>query len=109
MQEAIAYKKLETNEEIIMARELMLEYIQWLNTDLTFQNIEDELKYFPRKYQPPEGEFIIAKENSTVIGCVAMRKLESAICEMKRLFVKDAYQKRGIGKQLVEMIIGVVQ
>jgi hypothetical protein len=34
---------LETEEEIIKAKELAVEYIKWLNQDLTFQNIDDEL------------------------------------------------------------------
>jgi hypothetical protein len=66
MPDGIVYKKLETDEEIAMAKELTLEYIQWLNIDLTFQNIDDELHYFPQKYKPPEGEFIIAKDNNTL-------------------------------------------
>jgi ribosomal protein S18 acetylase RimI-like enzyme len=98
-------KKLETQEEILMAKNLILEYIQWLDTDLAFQNIEDELKNFPQKYEPPEGEFIIAKDSDAVIGCVAIKKLENRICEMKRLFVKDEYKSMGIGKKLVERII----
>jgi N-acetylglutamate synthase-like GNAT family acetyltransferase len=101
----IIYKKLETEEEIFLAKNLILEYIKWLNADLAFQNIEDELKNFPKKYKPPEGEFIIAKENGNVIGCVAIKKLENKICEMKRLFVKDEYKKMGIGRTLVEKII----
>jgi ribosomal protein S18 acetylase RimI-like enzyme len=105
MTDNIIYKKLETEEEILMAKELIFEYIKWLDTDLAFQNIDDELKYFPQKYKWPDGEFIIAKEDDNVIGCVAIKKLENNICEMKRLFVKDEYKKKGIGKKLVEKII----
>ena len=105
MKDNIVYKKLETEEEIYMAKELILEYIKWLNTDLSFQNIDDELNNFPQKYKSPNGEFIIAKENNNVIGCVAIKRLENKICEMKRLFVKDEYKRKGIGKKLVEKII----
>jgi ribosomal protein S18 acetylase RimI-like enzyme len=105
MKDDIVYKKLETEEETAMAKELLREYVQWLDTDLAFQNIDDELKHFPQKYEPPDGGFIIAKENNSVVGCVAIKKLENKICEMKRLFVKDAYKNRGIGKKLVEAIV----
>jgi N-acetylglutamate synthase-like GNAT family acetyltransferase len=105
MEQNIVYKKLETNEEISGAKKLIVEYIQWLNQDLCFQNINDELNNFPEKYKEPEGAFIIAKENDKIIGCVGIRKIENKICEMKRLFVSDNYKGKGIGKKLVEIII----
>jgi ribosomal protein S18 acetylase RimI-like enzyme len=105
MNKEIIYKKLETEDEITKAKELILEYIKWLHQDLAYQNIDDELQYFPQKYEEPDGTFIIAKDNNNVIGCVAIKKLEEDICEMKRLFVNDKYKNNGIGKKLVEIII----
>jgi ribosomal protein S18 acetylase RimI-like enzyme len=101
----ILYKKLETEEEIIKAKDLIIEYIKWLNQDLAFQNIDDELINFPQKYKEPDGTFIIAKDNDNVVGCVGLRKLDKNICEMKRLFVNDKYKGNGIGEKLVEIII----
>jgi hypothetical protein len=43
MERIIVHKKLETEYEIIEAKKLIVEHIQWLNTDLCFQNIDDEL------------------------------------------------------------------
>ena len=105
MNQNFVYKKIETGEEILGAKNLIIEYIQWLNQDLGFQNIDDELNNFPEKYKEPEGAFIIAKVNNEVIGCVGIRKIENKIGEMKRLFVNDNYKGRGIGKKLVEKII----
>jgi N-acetylglutamate synthase-like GNAT family acetyltransferase len=105
MNREIMYKKLETREEIIKSKELIIEYIKWLNEDLTYQNIDDELMNFPQKYEEPDGTFIIAKDNDNVIGCVGLRRLEENICEMKRLFVNDKYKGNGIGRKLVEIII----
>jgi ribosomal protein S18 acetylase RimI-like enzyme len=105
MKNSIVYKKLETEGEISMAKELIIEYVKWLNHDLCFQNIDEELDNFPEKYKEPEGTFIIAKDNDNVVGCVAIKKLDNKICEMKRLFVKDEYKKNGIGEKLVEKII----
>jgi N-acetylglutamate synthase-like GNAT family acetyltransferase len=96
MNKNIVYKKLETNEEIPGAKGMRVEYIKWLNQDLSFQNIDDELNNFPEKYKEPEGAFFIAKENNEIIGCVGIKKLENDICEMKRLFVKYAYNGKGI-------------
>jgi len=105
MDQGIVYKKIETNEEIAGAKKLIIEYAQWLNLDLCFQNIDDELDSFPEKYKEPDGAFIIAKENNNIIGYVGIRKLEPGICEMKRLFVSDNNKGKGIGEKLVETII----
>jgi N-acetylglutamate synthase-like GNAT family acetyltransferase len=105
MNKNIVYKKLETKEEIAGAKKLIEEYIQWLNQDLSFQNINDELDNFPEKYSEPEGAFFIAANNSEITGCVGLKKIENGICEMKRLFVNDRYKGNGIGKKLVEIII----
>jgi ribosomal protein S18 acetylase RimI-like enzyme len=105
MNKEIMYKKLETREEIIKAKELIIEYIKWLNEDLAYQNIDDELINFPQKYEEPDGTFIIAKDNDSVVGCVGLRKLDKNICEMKRLFVDDKYKGKGVGRKLVEIII----
>ena len=104
MEQNIIYKKLDANE-IQETKELIIEYIKWLNMDLYFQNIDEELNGFPHKYKEPDGIFIIAKDENNVIGCVGMKKLDEKICEMKRLFVNDNYKGKGIGKKLVERII----
>lgn len=106
MNKNIVYKKLETKDEISGAKKLIIEYIRWLNQDLSFQNIEDELNNFPEKYSEPEGAFFIAAENGGIIGCVGLKKIDNEICEMKRLFVNDGYKGKGVGKKLVEIIIG---
>jgi N-acetylglutamate synthase-like GNAT family acetyltransferase len=100
----IVYKKPEKNE-FAKTRALILEYVQWLNQDLSFQNIDDELNRFPEKYGEPDGAFFIAKENDNVVGCVGLKKMDDKSCEMKRLFVRDKYRGKGTGKKLVEMII----
>jgi N-acetylglutamate synthase-like GNAT family acetyltransferase len=95
LEQNIVYKKLDNNE-IENTKNLITEYIKWLNMDLSFQNIDKELKDFPQKYKEPDGIFIIAKENDNVVGCVGIKKLEEEICEMKRLFVNDNYKGKGI-------------
>ena len=71
---------------ISQVRELITEYTWRLNRDLSFQNIEEELKDPAAKYTVPEGELLVAvDETDNAIGMVAYHRHNSERCEMKRL------------------------
>ncbi|MBW6521845.1 MAG: GNAT family N-acetyltransferase [Desulfoarculaceae bacterium] len=95
--------------ELDMMRDLFREYEQFLQVDLCFQNFEQELANLPGKYAPPDGALLLALRNEQPVGCVALRKWEEGICEMKRLFVKPAGRGTGLGKKLAEQIITVAR
>src|SRR3989442_14349484 len=95
----------QSSEEIEQARQLFKEYAAWLEIDLCFQNFEKELADLPGDYAPPEGRLLLAFDDTELAGCIALRKLGKAICEMKRLFVRPEFQGKGLGRQLVNAII----
>ncbi|UCC19735.1 MAG: GNAT family N-acetyltransferase [Promethearchaeota archaeon] len=94
-----------TKELIEQARELFIEYSNYLGIDLSFQNFKEELKNFPGNYIPPEGCILLAYFNEKLTGCVAVRKYEDDICEMKRLYVRPQYRRKNIGRNLSNTII----
>lgn len=96
----------ETREQIEQARTLFREYETWAGLDLCFQNFDEEITNLPGKYAKPDGRLLLAFSDENLAGCVAFRKLEDEICEMKRLFVRDSFRGLDIGKLLVEKIIG---
>lgn len=91
--------------DIPPVKELLRQYLAWLNIDLSFQNIEEELAGFPGKYKEPDGIFFTARLNNEIAGCIGLRKIDGETCEMKRLFVKDEYKGKGLGKALAERLI----
>ena len=95
----------ETAEQIDAARSLFREYEAWLGLDLCFQGFEDELSGLPGKYALPDGRLLLAYQDEKLAGCIALRKLENGICEMKRLFVRDDFRGTRIGVQLIERLI----
>jgi putative acetyltransferase len=94
-----------TEEDFSRAKALFEEYASSLDFPLDFQNFEEELAGLPGSYAPPEGCLLLALHRDQVAGCVALRKIDRDICEMKRLFVRISFRDMGIGKALAESVI----
>jgi ribosomal protein S18 acetylase RimI-like enzyme len=87
------------------AHDLFEQYAHSLGFDLGFQDFAAELKNLPGKYAPPQGRILLARQDDRIVGCVALRKWEENICEMKRLYVIPSARGQGIGRKLAETII----
>ena len=94
----------ETIEQIEQTRKLFREYEAWFGMNLCFQNFDVEVANLPGKYALPEGRLFLAFADKKLAGCIALRKLEDGICEMKRLFVKDEFRGQKIGIKLIEKL-----
>ena len=94
-----------TDEQIEQARALFREYEAWLGMSLCFQGFEEEMANLPGKYAPPGGRLYVAYNGGKPFGCIALRGIEPSICEMKRLYLRDAARGKGVGVRLIEQVI----
>jgi ribosomal protein S18 acetylase RimI-like enzyme len=94
-----------TDSDFNQARELFIEYSESLGISLEFQNFNEELKNISKMYGMPDGCLLLALHNEQAIGCVALRKIDNNIGEMKRLYVQPDWSRQGIGKILAMSII----
>lgn len=86
--------------QIALTRELFLGYAQSLDFKLCFQSFDEEVAGLPGKYAEPDGCIFLATANGKTAGCIAVRKLSEAYCEMKRLWVRPEFRNQKIGKAL---------
>lgn len=97
---AISLRLATTPEDFALARVLFLEYAASLGFDLAFQDFEREVESLPGAYVEPRGCILLAGWEGAAVGCVAVRPLEGAVCEMKRLYVRPEGRGRGAGRDL---------
>jgi GNAT superfamily N-acetyltransferase len=92
-------------EHVETVRELFGEYVASLGFELDFQDFEEEFASLPGEYAPPEGRLFLALEDDEPAGCIALRRIDTEICELKRMYVRAGYRGRGIGRRLAETVI----
>ena len=91
------------------AREVLREYANSLDVDLCFQNFEAELASLPGEYAAPAGQLLLAQVDGELAGCGGLRALHGTdyanACEMKRLYVRPAFRRFGLGRLLAQTLL----
>lgn len=97
-------------------RALFSEYTQMLveadpgfRKYLDLQGYEQELARPEDKYARPRGRLFLAEWEGRTAGCAALRPLDPARCELKRLYVRPVFRGRGIGRALTERMLREAQ
>jgi putative acetyltransferase len=103
----------DTPEWLAATRVIFSEYARSLAVDLCFQDFEAELAGLPGPYAAPQGRLLLALVEGEVAGCGALRPLHEVdypnACEMKRLYVRPAFRRFGLGRRLAAALIGAAQ
>jgi len=103
--EKITVKYAKETNDYVEGKKRILEYVDWLGVDLSFQNFDNEINDLPKMYGVPNGSLIIAMTNETTIGVAGIRKLDNDVCELKRMYVQPRYRKLGIGDAMMQLAI----
>ena len=98
-----------TSGDIEDAGTLFREYSALVAEALCFQNFDEELASLPGEYAPPGGVLLIARDEDAAAGCVALRRIDAATGEMKRMFVRERYRGSGLGRRLAVEVIEVAR
>ena len=97
-----------TPPDLTDIRVLFGEYSGLVAEALCFQNFDQELEALPGEYVPPAGALLIARDAAAAnaaAGCVALRRIDAATGEMKRMYVRESYRGSGLGRKLAVAVI----
>ena len=75
------------------------EYSELVAEALCFQGFDRELESLPGAYAPPSGALLIARDGAAAAGCVALRRIDERTGEMKRMYVREAWRGKGLGRR----------
>ncbi len=95
---------------------LVREYVEWcrgryrddpafVEQVFGYQSLEAELQSLSACYGAPRGRTCLARSDGAISGGGAWRALPDGSCEMKRLYVRDAFQGRGLGRALCATLL----
>lgn len=90
------------SDEVDAVRKLFREYGQFVGSPICFERFEREIASLPGDYIC----LLVAEESGELAGCAALRRIGEGVAEMKRLYVRPAFQGRGLGRLLTGQIIG---
>src|SRR5437899_11960837 len=108
-----------TPEQIQQFEELVAEYKAWdiemssrmglsVDTLLDF-GYEGSVHELVAEFAPPSGRLLIASFDGQVAGCAGLRRLSPEIGEMKRVYVRPAFRRKGVGRALIEAVIAAAR
>ena len=82
-----------------VARELIAEldagFLKWYSPDQMFG-------LHPNEERHPNLHFFVIREGDSAVGCGALRVLDETTGELKRMYVRPAYRRRGISRRLIQ-------
>ncbi len=95
--------------DLASVRLLLGEYVRSLDIDLDFQDFDEEFAGLPGAYASPRGALFLVTVHGEPAACAAMRPLDDAVSEMKRLYVRPAFRGLGLGRRLARTTIAAAR
>ncbi len=109
----IEFQQVESEEHKKEAGWLIREYLEWLNDRLRREHgIEFDVEAMvqsdlsdPYKFHPPHGRFYVVRYKEQIAGVGCMKRLETGVGEVQRMYVLPTYRGKGIGRAIINRLI----
>jgi ribosomal protein S18 acetylase RimI-like enzyme len=102
---AVSVSEVTEARDVDEVRRLVLEYASAHATTPGVEHMRADAAALPGPYIPPRGGIWLARAGDAGVGCVALRPLDDAAAEVKRMYVDPAWRGAGVGRALLEALI----
>ncbi|BAY42755.1 GCN5-related N-acetyltransferase [Scytonema sp. HK-05] len=106
-------QQVETDEHRCHVRELFWENLSSTNlmiihefgisSDVSAILEQDMAKL--QQFAPPQGRLLLGEYETKIAGCACLRKIGEDVGEIKRMYVRPEFRRKGIGRSLLQAII----
>lgn len=100
-----AIREASARADLECVRELFREYARSVDEPCCFAGFEREVQALPRGY----AVLFLAEDEQGAAGCVALRALDAASVEVKRLYVRPRTRGQGVGRSLLDAAIAAAR
>jgi GNAT superfamily N-acetyltransferase len=99
-------------DDLALGRELVEEYVRFSYDEMVdagfapgldfegLRRVMPDLVDFAGRYAPPRGAFTVLERAGATIGGVGVARYDEEVCEMNRLWLRDAVRGGGLGRTL---------
>ncbi len=107
-------REAEVPRDLQVIRSLWLDYLHWGNDELEARHgfrlrvdeaVERDLANIA-KFQPPSGQILLSFIENEAIGIACLQRIGPATAEVKRMYVRPAYRRNGLGRA---MLVGLIE
>jgi putative acetyltransferase len=95
----------ESQGDVATVQQLWREYWESFGLALDFQGFGEELRGLPGLYGAAGGSLLLAVHDDEPAGTIALRRLDAAAGEVKRLYLRPKYRGQGLGRRLLEAVM----
>jgi GNAT superfamily N-acetyltransferase len=95
----------ESPGDVAIVQQLWREYWESFGLPLDFQGFGEELRGLPGLYGAAGGALLLAVHDDEPAGTIALRRLDAAAGEVKRLYLRPKYRGQGLGRRLLEAVM----
>ena len=94
-------------------RELFWEYLQWANgmvnetygVNFEIRTMLDEDMLKLGIFMPPKGRLLLSEGTGELSGIACLRENGDGTGEIKRMYVRPAYRRQGVGRALLVQLL----
>jgi putative acetyltransferase len=98
-------REAKSRADVASVRELWHEYWESFGLPMDFQGFGQELEGLPGVYVAKGGVLLLAVYQEHPAGTIALRRLDPASGEVKRLYLRPQFRGHGLGRRLLKAVI----